>query len=113
MPRAHRLDARLQRRSHRPGTGVDPALLDAIDTWYVDDRFGDIERACLAFTEQHVIDVASLPDEVAGAVRAHLGDEGLSNFVSALLVVEQRIRLRLAWDRLLGDRPVDIAPGDH
>jgi hypothetical protein len=30
-----------------------------------------------------------------------MGDEGLANFVNALLVVEQRMRLELVWDRVL------------
>lgn len=87
--------------SRTPGTGVDPAMLDAIAAWPHDDRFDDIDRACLAFAEHSVIDVASLDDDTVAAVRTHLGDAGLANFVSALLVVEQRIRLRLVWDRLL------------
>ncbi len=62
--------------------------------------FSDADRACLAFTEQYVIDVASLSDDTAKAVADHLGTKGLANFVSALLVVEQRIRLQLIWEGL-------------
>ena len=83
-------------------TGVAPELLDAIAAWPSDPRFDDADRACLAFTEHYVIDVASVDDQTVGAVREHLGDAGVQNFVSALLVIEQRIRLRLVWDRLLG-----------
>lgn len=50
------------------------------------------------------MDVASLDDDTVAAVRAHLGDDGTQTFVSALLVVEQRIRLRLAWDVLMDER---------
>ena len=50
-----------------------------------------------------MIDVASLDDATAGAVRDELGEEGLVDFVNALLVVEQRQRLRLIWERLFGD----------
>ncbi len=98
--------------SRTPGTGVDPAVLDAIAAWPGDARFDDVDRACLAFAEHHVIDVASLDDDTAAAVRTHLGDEGLSNLASALLVVEQRIRLRVAWDRLFPDGP-DSARDTH
>jgi hypothetical protein len=59
--------------------------------------FTDCERACLAFVDAFVIDVASLPDETAAAVALHLGDAGLVDFTSALLVLEQRQRLALAW----------------
>lgn len=92
----------VEERSRTPGSGVDEALLDAITTWPGDPRVSDVDRACLAFTEMFVLDVASIDDETVAAVREHLGDAGLANFVRALLVVEQRIRLRLMWDRLLG-----------
>lgn len=75
-------------------------LLDAIGAWPTDHRFEAADRACLAFTEHYVIDVASVDDATVAAVRDHLGDDGVQSFVSALLVVEQRIRLRLMWDRL-------------
>ena len=47
-----------------------------------------------------MIDVASLDDATADAVVERLGAEGFGNFVNALLVAEQRQRLRLIWDRL-------------
>jgi len=84
-----------------PGTGVADDVIAAVASWPTDARFDDIDRACLAFTEHYVIDVASVDDDTVAAVRAHLGDEGTQNFVGALLIVEQRIRLRLVWDRLL------------
>lgn len=58
------------------------------------------QKACLALAEQWVIDVASMPDELVADVARHLGDDGLRDFVHALLVFEQRIRLDVAWHRL-------------
>ena len=85
-----------------PGGGVADDVLAAIRSWPTDPRFDPLDRACLAFTEHYVIDVASIDDDTVAAVREQLGDEGVANFVNALLVVEQRIRLRLVWDRLFG-----------
>jgi hypothetical protein len=59
------------------------------------------QQACLNFTDQFVIDVASIDDQTVAAVAEALGANGLLNFVNALLVVEQRQRLRLLWTRLL------------
>jgi hypothetical protein len=73
----------------------------ALSTWTTSDRFSDCDRAALAFTEQYIVDVASLTVAQVGALRGHLGDEGLANFVNALLVVEQRMTLELAFDRVL------------
>lgn len=85
-----------------PGCGVPDDVVAEIRSWPTDPRFDPLDRACLAFTEHYLLDVASIDDDTVAAVRDHLGDDGLSNFVNALLVVEQRIRLRLVWDRLFG-----------
>ena len=72
----------------------------ALASWTTDPRFRPVDRACLAFTEQYVVDVANLDDATVGHVRDHLGETGLQDFLCALFVVEQRVRLRLAWDAL-------------
>lgn len=61
----------------------------------------ECERAALDFTEQYVVDVSSLTDAQAGALREHLGDGGLVDFVNALIVVEQRMSLELIFDGVL------------
>jgi len=58
------------------------------------------EAACMAFTEQWVVDVASMPESLLADLTGHLGDAGVMDFVQALLVEEQRIRLDLGWQRL-------------
>ena len=59
---------------------------------------GHTERACLGFCEQFFIDVANVTTKETEAIDAELGVQGLADFVNALLVIEQRLRLRLAWD---------------
>jgi len=80
--------------------GLDESMVSELGSWYASDQFGPRERACLAFVEQFVIDVANLDEAVAGEVSNHLGPAGLVNFASAFLVVEQRIRLHSAWSKL-------------
>jgi hypothetical protein len=70
--------------------------------WYGDASLSAAEKACLAFTEEYMIDVANLSDETAAAVRAELGDQAMVDFVSALLVVEQRQRIALTWATVFG-----------
>lgn len=84
------------------GAGVPSEVLAALPRWTTDDRFDAADRACLAFAEQYLVDVAGLDDATVEDLRAHLGDDATASFVHALLVVEQRIRLRLVWDRLFG-----------
>jgi alkylhydroperoxidase family enzyme len=92
--------------------GLDDATVAVLARWPYDERFGRRERACLAFTEQFVIDVAGLDDTTALAVRDELGSDGLADFVNALLVVEQRQRLRQTWAHLFEDAPrADLTSG--
>lgn len=79
---------------------LDPATVEALPKWPNHDTFDEADRACLAFTEQFVVDVASMPDELAEAVADQLGGDGFADFVHALLALEQRQRLRLIWDQL-------------
>jgi alkylhydroperoxidase family enzyme len=81
--------------------GLDGSVVADLASWPTSPQFGTRERTCLAFCEQFVIDVAGMDDELALAVADHLGPQGLADLTAALLVVEQRQRLRLAWERLL------------
>jgi hypothetical protein len=74
-----------------------------VHDWYSSPHYTDTEKACLAFTEQYIVDVANLDDTTVRTVGSHLGDQGLADFVSALLVVEQRERIALAWTHLFGE----------
>ncbi len=85
-----------------PPDGPDPALVADLAAWPTSPLFDDTQRACLAFTEQFVIDVATLDDALAYAVVDHLGTD-FAAFVNALLVIEQRQRLTLVWQRLFAD----------
>lgn len=85
-----------------PPDGPDPAQTAALASWPTSPLFDDAQRACLAFTEQFVIDVANMDDACAFAVIDHLGSD-FATFVNALLVIEQRQRLTLIWQRLFGD----------
>ena len=80
---------------------LDPSKADAIAQWSSSNIFTEAEKSCLRFTEEFIIDVSSIPDASAVAVREHLDEEGFVTFVNALLVVEQRIRLLIVWSKLV------------
>ena len=63
--------------------GLDEATIAELSRWPTSDRFGSRERACLAFCEQFVIDVATLDDALAAAVADELGADGLVDFTNA------------------------------
>jgi len=87
-------------------TLLDPALpaglVADLPRWPSSARFSAAQRACLAFTEQFVVDVSSMDDATVAAVEHELGPVALMDFTHALLAVEQRIRLDLMWGRLFG-----------
>ena len=86
--------------------GLDEATVADLSRWPTSPQFGTRERACLAFVEQWIIDVASVSDEQAAAVAEVLGPDQLAGFAAAVLVLEQRQRLRLAWSRLFTSEEV-------
>jgi hypothetical protein len=79
---------------------VDENKVAHLAEWPTSPLFTDCECSCLAFTEHFLIDVASLSDATALSVKDNLGEQGFINFVNALLVVEQRIRLRMIWSKM-------------
>jgi alkylhydroperoxidase family enzyme len=79
----------------------DPTGLAAIlPSWPTSPAFSARDRACLAYAEQFVVDVASMPDHLVEDVTRELGDTALIDFTHALLTIEQRQRLTLTWARL-------------
>jgi alkylhydroperoxidase family enzyme len=81
--------------------GLDEAAVAELSNWPRSERFDARQRACLEFVEQYLIDVANMSTAQTAAVADHLGDDGLTDFASAVLVLEQRQRLALTWDRIL------------
>jgi alkylhydroperoxidase family enzyme len=84
---------------------LDPDTIAALPQWPSHPTFSSSERACLALTEQFVIDVESISDEMADSVVRELGADGFATLVNALVVIEQRQRLRLIWGRLFEEQP--------
>tara|TARA_B110000014_G_C20071406_1_gene558805 strand:+ start:456 stop:899 length:444 start_codon:yes stop_codon:yes gene_type:complete len=79
---------------------LDSEKVESLSQWSSSNSFNECEKSCLRFTEEFIVDVSSIPDSSAFAVRDHLGEEGFVNFVNALLVVEQRIRLQVVWRKI-------------
>ncbi|MFM7536906.1 MAG: carboxymuconolactone decarboxylase family protein [Acidimicrobiales bacterium] len=82
------------------GPVLDEDAVTALASWPSSGLFDGRDRAVLAFVEQYVLDVATVTDEQVASLVEHLGAPGVSDFVHGVLVVEQRMRLTLAWQRL-------------
>ena len=96
---------------------VDPLLLDLISlsiaqlighapaavpgTYPSSDQLTELERDCIAFTEQFVIDVSGISDAQREAIRGYFPGDRARLFASALYVTEFTQRLELMAPRLL------------
>ncbi|MEM7094456.1 MAG: hypothetical protein AAF567_15750 [Actinomycetota bacterium] len=80
--------------------GASAADLEALADWPRHEGFGERERTALALTEQYLIDVASATDDQVAMLAEHL-DGSIIDFVNALLVIEQRMRLELGLSAVL------------
>jgi alkylhydroperoxidase family enzyme len=81
--------AELGRRSARAqAAGLTEAKLVALPAWPTSPLFTARERACLALTEQFVMDANGVTDALVGDVTRHLGPEGCYTFVQTVSVLE-------------------------
>lgn len=55
-------------------TGIDPAKVRAVGSWRTSSCFDERERAVIEYAETATGSPAEVSDELAGRVRAHLGD---------------------------------------
>ncbi len=68
--------------------GLPEAKVAELTAWPTSPRFSDRERACLALTEQFVMDANGVTDAQVAAVTEHLGGPGCYAFVQAVSVLE-------------------------
>jgi alkylhydroperoxidase family enzyme len=79
----------LERRTAKAlAAGLTEAKVAELAAWPSSPRFSPCERACLALTEQFVIDANGVTDAHVAAVTEHLGPEGCYTFVQAVSVLE-------------------------
>jgi hypothetical protein len=78
----------------RPAQSADRRL-SSLSDYPSSAVYTETERLALEFTEQYIMDVASMPDDLVAALQARLGPAGLYGFVLGLYVIDQTERLAL------------------
>jgi alkylhydroperoxidase family enzyme len=68
--------------------GLDEPKIARLASWWKQPGFSDLERACLRFAEQFVLDAKAMSDEEARPVVTALGDAGTVAFVEALAIFD-------------------------
>ena len=71
--------------------------------WPTSTHFSEVERACLAFTEQFVIDVSGVTEELRASVGTCLGPTKVGGFVINLFILDYGQRAQMAIERLFPD----------
>ena len=84
-----------------PGAAVAAEKAGAIASWPDSPLFDERERACLAFTEQFVGDVAGTSQDDVDGLLTHLSPQEVQAFVTALLALDQHQRLALGLRTVL------------
>lgn len=82
---AHPLSIRMREATE---AGLDEDKIARLADWWKQPGFCDLERACLRFAEQFVLDAQAMSDEEARPVVAALGDAGTVAFVEALAIFD-------------------------
>ena len=83
--------------------GNDEAARDAVPLISSDE-----DRDCLAFTEQFVIDVSGINDELRATLARHVPAGRQRAFVTAIYITEFTQRMDLMSERLLGRDPARV-----
>jgi alkylhydroperoxidase family enzyme len=76
-----------------------------LSRWPTSPLFSPVDRACLGFTEQFVIDVAGVTGALRADVAERMGPGPMLEFVVALFALDYGRRVRMALDRLFPDGP--------
>ena len=84
------------RLRHEPAraAGLDEAKIARLDRWPTAPEFTAVERACLAYAEQFVLDAHAISDAQAAEVASHLTPAGLVALTEALALFEGFARFR-------------------
>jgi alkylhydroperoxidase family enzyme len=77
-----------QRSAPAVQAGLTDAKVEDLAAWPTSPRFTDRERACLALTEQFVMDANGVTEAQVTAVTQHLGGAGCYAFLQAVSVLE-------------------------
>jgi len=90
-------EAELDRAPTTDAAGDLGGKLAALARWTSSPLFGPAERACLAFTEQFVIDVTQIDDTTVAAVAAHSSPGDTYVFARWVQACEARQRVELLF----------------
>jgi hypothetical protein len=72
---------------------ADDAKVRAVGDYATSPLFSDVERLALEFTEQYVMDVSAMSEELVAELRNRLGTDGVYALAMGLYAIDQAERL--------------------
>jgi alkylhydroperoxidase family enzyme len=87
--------------------GLTESKIAQLAVYYKSDDYSAVEKLCLAFAEQFVIDVSSITEADRAGLAHHFTAEQCQEFVTALYVTECTQRLEMVAPALLDSRAGD------
>jgi alkylhydroperoxidase family enzyme len=93
--------AELARRTAGISLGED--RIAALPQWPKSPLYSAAERACLEFTEQYVIDVAGMTDDIVAGLLAHYDSPAIFALVHAIYAIDGAQRTQLVLERILSN----------
>lgn len=88
--------------------GVPEEKIEAVAHWQVSDRFDELERAVLAYTDGLVLDGGRVHDEVFAVLKRHLTDEHIFELTYVTCLYEMHATMVRALRLEFDDRPDPI-----
>lgn len=95
----------LRRSQAAHAAGLRETKIECISDYPTDTEFSAVEKACLSYAEQFVIDVSSLTEADLAGLQPYFSAEQLPEFVMALYVTECTQRLEVIAPRLFDAPP--------
>jgi alkylhydroperoxidase family enzyme len=86
-----------------PDIALSEEKIAALPQWPKSPLYSAAERACLEFTEQYVIDVAGMTDDMVNNLLKHYDSSAIFALVHAIYAIDGAQRTQLVLDRLLND----------
>ncbi|AKE91425.1 MULTISPECIES: carboxymuconolactone decarboxylase family protein [Rhodococcus] len=88
--------------------GMSEEKIAALPHWQISDRFSELERAVLAYTDGLVLGGGRVPDEVFALLRAHLSDQEIMELTYITCMYDMHATICRALKLEFDDRPEPV-----
>lgn len=88
--------------------GIDEEKIAALPHWQISDRFSELERTVLAYTDCLVLDGGRVPDTIVDTLRAHMSDQQIMELTYIVCMYDMHATISKALRLEFDDRPEPV-----